>query len=80
MYTCCICRDVVTCDEGGGGEKLWAIAPTSISEIQQSQFQHQAYCFLCVFRNYMDQKFHNFYRFSYHFWAIYGGFPVFLTT
>ena len=32
------------------------------------------------FRNYTDQKFHNFYRLCYNFWTIYGGFPSVLTT
>ena len=36
-------------------------------------FKHQGYCFLRMFRNYTDQKFHNFYRVCYNFWTIYGG-------
>ena len=36
--------------------------------------------FLPVFRNYADQKFHDFYRLCYNFWTIYGGFPFFLNT
>ena len=31
-------------------------------------------------KNYVDQKFHNFYRVCYIFWTIYGGFSFFVTT
>ena len=34
-------------------------------------FKHQEYLFLQVFKNYTDQKFHNFYRQYYNFWTIY---------
>ena len=43
-------------------------------------FKHQGYCFLQMFRYYMDHKFNNFYRVCYNFWTIYGGFLFFLTT
>ena len=43
-------------------------------------FKHQGYCFIRMFRNYMNQKFHNFYRQCYNFWTIYGGFSFFLIT
>ena len=33
-----------------------------------------------AFRNYMDEKFHDFYHVCYNFWAIYGSFHFFLTT
>ena len=38
--------------------------------------KHQGYCFLQMFRNYTDQKFHDLYCFN--FWAIYSGFSFFL--
>ena len=34
--------------------------------------KHQGYCFLRMFRNYLNQKFHDLYHFN--FWTIYGGF------
>ena len=43
-------------------------------------FKHQRYCFLPMFRNYTDQKFHNIDLVCYNFWTIYGGFSFFLTT
>ena len=43
-------------------------------------FLHQEYCFLPMFRNYTDQKFHNIYRVCYNFWTIYGSISFFLTT
>ena len=41
-------------------------------------FKHQGYYFLRVFRNYTDQKVHNFYHVCYKFWTIYGSFLFFL--
>ena len=43
-------------------------------------FKHQRYCFFWVFRNYTDQKFHNFYHVCYNFWTIHGGFSFSLTA
>ena len=67
---------------GGPGGPCPPSPPTSNSEpnkVQQFPFQtsgilHQ------VFRNYTDQKFHDFYHICYNFWIIYGGFSFFLTT
>ena len=39
---------------------------------KSSSFKHQGYCFLWVFRNYMDQKFYNFYHVCCDFWTIHG--------
>ena len=33
-------------------------------------FKHQRYCFLWLFRNYTDQKFHDFYQVCSNFWTI----------
>ena len=32
-----------------------------LNQTNRSSFKHQGYCFLCVFRNYTDQKFYVFY-------------------
>ena len=40
-------------------------------------FKHQGYFSLWVFRNYTDQKFHNYYRVCYKFGKIYGSFSIF---
>ena len=34
-------------------------------------FKHQRYCFLRMFRNDIDQKFHNFYRACYNLWRLF---------
>ena len=64
---------------GGGKEDRGAIPlpHPSIYEpkkVQQFQFQTSG---LWVFRNYMKQKLHDFYRVCYNFWAICGGFSFF---
>ena len=43
-------------------------------------FKYQGYCFLCVFRNYADEKFQNFYRACCKFWKTYSIFSFFPTT
>ena len=43
-------------------------------------FKHQGCCFLRVFRNYTDQKLHDFCRVCYIFQTIYGNLSFFLTT
>ena len=43
-------------------------------------FKYQGYFFLWLFKNYADQKFHDFYHVCYNFWTIHGGFSFFLTT
>ena len=64
-------------------EDQWGHDPlTSISEPKRSNslsFKHQGYFFLWLFKNYTNQKFHDFYRVCYNFWAIYGGIPFFQT-
>ena len=53
---------------GGGGGGGGRDAPTSIfkpEKVQLFQFQASGYCFLGVFRNYTDYKFHGFYRVYY---------------
>ena len=55
--------------------------PTSISEpnkVNSFSFKHQGYYFLRAFRNYMDRKFHDFYRVFNNFWTIYDEFSFFL--
>ena len=37
----------------------------------------QIHCFLLVFRNYIDQKFHDFHHVCYSFWTIYSSFSLF---
>ena len=42
--------------------------------------EFRGYCSLWVFRDYTDQKFHDFYRACYSFWTIYVGSSFFLTA
>ena len=62
---------------GREGRGIMPPTPTSISApkmVQHFQFQKSEICFLWMFRNYRDQKFHDFYHVCYNFWKIYGGF------
>ena len=56
---------------GGGGPQGGHGRPTSISEPNGGWW---------VLRNYTNQKFHDFYRVCYNFWAIRGSFSFFLTA
>ena len=63
------------------GRSHWGIqgghdTPTSISNQTRTKsfsFNHRGYCFLRMFRNYTDQKFHSFYRVYYNIQTICGG-------
>ena len=68
---------------GKGGRKGAMVGPLQFPNQTRSNsfsFKHQRYCFLWVLRNYMNQKFHDFYRVCYNFWAIRGSFSFFLTA
>ena len=60
-----------------GGPSLQFLNQTRLNSFI---FKHQGYCFLRVFRNKTDKKFHGFYCLYYNFWTIYGDFTYFLTT
>ena len=62
---------------GKPGGHAYPLAPQKSNSFS---FKHQEYCFLRVFTNYTDQKWHNFYRVGYKFWTTYSGFSFFLTT
>ena len=74
-----LCRGVAT-----GGRDREVMAPliqfTNQTRSKSFNFKHQGYCFLCMFRNYTDQKFHDFYCVCYNFWSIYDKYECFLTT
>ena len=68
------------------GRSYWGVGgtggpwpSTSISKPNKVcvSFRHQASYFLWVFRNYTEQKFHNYYRVCFKFWTIYGNFSFF---
>ena len=50
----------------GGKSESGAMVPllqvSNETRFTSFSFKHQRYCFLWVFKNYMDQKFHDFYR------------------
>ena len=53
------------------GSNVCSIKLVTVSSICTSkQTCGQRYCFLQMFRNYRDQKFHNFYRVCYNIWTI----------
>ena len=69
---------ILKCVATGGGRGPWPPyfnfqakqGPTvSVSDIRDTALR--------VFRNYRDQKFHNFYRVCYNFWTIYTSFFIF---
>ena len=70
-------RGPATGGPGGHGPQLQFPNQTRSKNFS---FKHHGYCFLQMFRNYTDQKFHNFCRVCYNFWTIYGGFSFFPTT
>ena len=63
----------------GGGQGAMPPPPLQFPNQTRSNsfsFKHWGYCFLRVFRNYMDQTFT---VLCYNIWTIYGGFSFFLT-
>ena len=70
-------KAAATWGPGGHGPQLQFLNQTRSKNFS---FKHQGYCFLQMFRNYTDQKYHNFCRACYNFWTIYGVFSFFPTT
>ena len=60
----------------GGARGVMAPSLQFLNQARSNSFsrENKRYCFLRVFRNHTDQKFHGFYRVCYNLWKIYGGF------
>ena len=73
-------RYIATGEGGQGGHAPPPPSPTSVSKpnkVQQFQFQTSGILLFMGFRNYMDQKSHDFYRVCNNFWTISGAFHFF---
>ena len=82
-FGCYQATDVAT-DRGVGRGEMGAYGPPLYLSNQirskSFSFKHHVYCILRVFRNYIDQKFHDFYRLFYNIYTIYASFSFFQIT